>query len=438
MVKGLDRGLSLGFDAKRIKKDEILRKIKEFYLNSHDFNGLPVRNIVRDSKVEEIELNDILISLIREKKISLVFGDIHPNPHIKAFWEEKEEIQIEKLQKSNLEPVCAYPSGVHLKEFVDPSEYQDRPFTLRLALGEPQLSYLSFDLSVLEFYRNDPRYYYTNNDISGRIRVHEEYYESEKMASSDKVVLQTFGFSYDSELNRAVAVFLRYLSDLSPQHQQIWNAKKLKGDYKLHPDYYKIMIGSWALGVSIFDAFAEELHHVNEMCKLMYRPSLFKNELRENKKPRGFCFLIRPTLKEYNDFVHLLDKAISENINGKFFLNDVPFEYDEVRDDGKIVVRHKGTIQILDEWLKMKFRVNDRKPIEEMIATFKKIRKLRQHPAHAIDEDIFDQKYFRQQREIIIRAYEGIRLLRLIFADHPNVKEYIIPDWLQSGKIWTY
>lgn len=420
------------------KKDEILRKITEFYLNSHDFNGLPVRNIVQDSKVEEIELKDILISLIREKKSSLIFGDIHPNPHIKAFWEEKEEIQIEKLQKSNLEPVCAYPSGVHLKEVVDPSEYQNRPFTLRLALGEPQLSYLSFDLSVLEFYRNDPRYYYTNNDISGRISVHEEYYESEKMASSDKVVLQTFGFSYDSELNRAVAVFLRYLSDLSPQHQQIWNAKKLKGDYKLHPDYYKIMIGSWDLGVSIFDAFAEELHHVNEMCKLMYRPSLFKNELRENKKPRGFCFLIRPTLKEYNDFVHLLDKAISENINGKFFLNDVPFEYDEVRDDGKIVVRHKGTIQILDEWLKMKFRVNDRKPIEEMIATFKKIRKLRQHPAHAIDEDIFDQKYFRQQREIIIRAYEGIRLLRLIFADHPNVKGYNIPDWLQSGKIWTY
>lgn len=420
------------------KKDEILRKITEFYLNSHDFNGLPVRNIVQDSKVEEIERKDILISLIREKKISLVFGDYHPNPHIKAFWEEKEEIQIEKLQKSNLEPACAYPSGVHLKEFVDPSEYQDRPFTLRLALGEPQLSYLSFDLSVLEFYRNDPRYYYTNNDISGRISVPKEYYESEKMVSSDKVVLQTFGFSYDSELNRAVAVFLRYLSDLSPQHQQIWNAKKIKGDYKLHPDYYKIMIGSWDLGVSIFDAFAEELHHINEMCKLMYRPSLFKNELRENKKPRGFCFLIRPTLKEYNDFVHLLDKAISENINGKFFLNDVPFEYDEVRDDGKIVVRHKGTIQILDEWLKMKFRVNDRKPIEEMIATFKKIRKLRQHPAHAIDEDIFDQKYFRQQREIIIRAYEGIRLLRLIFADHPDVKGYNIPDWRQSGKIWTY
>jgi len=421
------------------EEDDILRKITEFYLNSHDFNGLPIRNIIQDSKLKEIELKAILISLIQKKRISLNFGDIHPNPHIKAFGEEKEEIQIEKLQKSDLEHVCAYPSGLHLKEVVVPSEYQDRPFTLRLALGEPQLSFLPFDLSVLEFYRNDPRYYYTNNDISGMICVGDEYFESEKMASSDQVLLQTFGFSYDSEFNRAVAVFLRYLSDLSPQHQQIWNAKILKGDYKLHPDYFRASIlGEWPGGVSIFDASVEELHHINEMCKLMNRPPLFKNELKGDQKPRDFCFLIRPTLKQYNNFIHLLDKAISENINRKFFLDDVSFEYDQVRDDGKIVVRQKGTIQILDEWLKTKFRVKDRKPIEEMIATFKGIRRLRQRPAHAIDEDIFDQEYFRQQREIIIKAYQGIRLLRLIFANHPNVKEYKIPAWLRSENIRTY
>lgn len=420
------------------EKDDILRKITESYLDPRDFNGLSVRTIIRDFKVEETELKNILISLIRAKKISLNFGDIHPNPHIKAFWEEKEEIQIEKLQKSNLEYVCAYPSGLHLKGVVDPSEYQDRPFTMRLALGEPKLSFLSFDLGVLEFYRNDPRYYYTNNDITGTIGVHEEYCDSEQMVQSDQVLLQTFGFSYNSDLNRAVAVFLTYLSDLSPQHQQIWNAKILKGDYKLHPDYYKIVRGDWDLGVSIFDAFVEELHHINEMCKLMNRPPLFKNELKDQQKPRDFCFLIMPTLKQYNDFIHLLDKIISENINRKFFLDDVSFEYDEVRDDGKIVVQKKGTIRILDEWLKMNSGVEDRKPIEDVIATFKKIRKLRQNPAHTINENIFDKEYFKKQREIIIKSYEGVRLLRLIFTSHPNVEGYKIPDWLQSGIIWTY
>jgi hypothetical protein len=419
------------------KKDNILRKITEFYLSSRDFNGLPIENLVHDFKLQESELKNILISLIQEDKISLNFGDIHPNPHIKALPEEPAEKQIAKLQKANLKNICAYPSGPHLALEVDPLEYEDRPFTRRLALGEPQLLYESCGFIVLEFYRNDPRYYYTNNDISGSISISNEYFESEEMPPSDQVLLQTFGFSYDSKLNRAVAVFLRYLSDLSPQHQQLWNAKIVQGNYKLHPDYFRsCILGDWPECVSIFDAFIEELHHVNEMCKLMNRPPLFKNELKD--KPRGFCFLIRPTLKEYNDFVHLLDKAISENINKGFFLNDVQFEYDETRNDGKVVARKKGTIQILDEWLRLKFTTQDRKPIEEMIDTFKEIRQLRQRPAHMIYDDVFDQKYFKQQRELIKKAYSGVRLIRLIFEKHPNVKGYKIPDYIKQGKIWTY
>ena len=421
------------------KKDDILAKITEFYLRSRDFNGLPVENILEDPTLESDELKNIIVSLIRKNKISLNFGDTHPNPHIKAFKEEPKEKQIEKLQRSNLESVCAYPSTSHLKEAVDPSKYQDRPFTLRLVLGEPQLSFQAFALTVLEFYRNDPRYYYTNSDISGTISARDQSFKSGEKPSPDEVLLQSFGFCYDSKLNRAVAVFLRYLSDLSPEHQQIWNAKILKGDYKLHPDYFRpSVLGEWPEGVSIFDAFTQELHHINEISKLMHRPPLFKNELTEDKKPRGFCFLIRPTLKEYNDFVHLLDKATSENINRKFFLNDLPFTYEEVRNNGKVVVHQKGTIQILDEWLRLKFQTKDQKPIEEMFATFKKVRKLRQRPAHTINDDVFDQKYFKQQRELIKKAYGAIRLLRLIFANHPNAKEYKIPDYLQSGKIWTY
>lgn len=419
------------------KKDNILRKITEFYLSSRDFNGLRIENLVHDFKLKESEIKSIIISLIQEDKISLNFGDIHPNPYIKAFPEEPAEKQIAKLQSANLENFCVYPSGSHLALEVDPFLYEDRSFTRRLALGEPQLLYESFDLSVLEFYRNDPRYYYTNNDISGSIGVRNEYFESEKMPPSDQVVLQSFGFSYDSELNRAVAVFLRYLSDLSPQHQQLWNAKILQGDYKLHPDYFRSsLLGEWPECVSIFDAFVEELHNINEMCKLMHRPPLFRDELGD--KPREFCFLIRPTLKEYNDFVLLLDKAISENINREFFLNDVQFEYDEIRNDGKVVVRQKGTIQIFNEWLRLKFTVQDRKPIEEMINTFKEIRQLRQRPAHIIDDDAFDQKYVKQQRELIRKAYSGIRLIRLIFENHPNVKGYKVPDYIKSGKIWTY
>jgi len=101
-------------------------------------------------------------------------------------------------------------------------------------------------------------------------------------------------------------------------------------------------------------------------------------------------------LKEYNGFVHLLDEAISDNINKKFFLNDVQFEYNEVRNDEKVVVYYKGTIGILDEWSRLKFRAKDRKAIKDALATFKKIRWLRQYPAHVVEDDIFNQKYFKQ------------------------------------------
>ena len=73
-----------------------------------------------------------------------------------------------------------------------------------------------------------------------------------------------------------------------------------------------------------------------------------------------------------------------------------------------------------------------------MIKIFRKIRDLRIRPAHKVMNDMFEQKYFKQQRELIIEAYNAIRTLRLILANHPNTKKYNIPEWLFKGEIWTY
>ena len=78
-----------------------------------------------------------------------------------------------------------------------------------LAQGAAQLEFRAFDLSVLEFYRNDPRYHYTTDDIHGSISVRQEH---SGLRDSDQVFLQTFGYCYDEDVNRAVAVFLRYLA----------------------------------------------------------------------------------------------------------------------------------------------------------------------------------------------------------------------------------
>jgi hypothetical protein len=225
---------------------------------------------------------------------------------------------------------------------------------------------------------------------------------------------------------------------LSPEHQQIWLAKSSQGDFTLHPDYYRTsIVGDWGERISIFDAFVAELKIVNEMCTLMGRPPLFRCDYED--KPDGFEFLLRPTSKDLHGFCLLLDKMMSENINKSFFRHDVPLEFEQERADGKIVVSQKGTIAIFETWLRKYFRTSEREVIDEIFSAFREVRKLRQSPAHKIDNNLFDQQFFKKQREIMKRAYVAVRNIRLAFANHPAVRAQpleIFPE-LRDGKIWT-
>jgi len=388
------------------------------------------------------EVRKVLCELIQDETVGIIYADAEINPHIIRTHFESPDIQIDKLKTDSLRHSCAYPRPKHLKKVVDYSRYAGEPYKLSLAHGEPQLAYRSFDLSVLEFYRNDPRYLYQCSDISGFISVRHQYYESENMDARDKVLLESFGFSYDDDYNRAVAVFLRYLADLSPEHQQTWKTKELTGDYRLHPDYFRTtIIGDWGERVSVFDAFTKELWLINRMSEAMGRLSLFRRDFGEygDEKPTKFSFLIRPTLDEYNGFVLLLDKMLSDNINKDFFQNEVAYETDVVREDGKVQIQYQGTLQILDDWIRKFFRTDDWEPWNESIKTLRDVRKKRQNPAHAINDNLFDQQYFKDQRQLIIRAYTAVRTLRMLLENHPAVRasDVKVPDWLREGKIWN-
>ena len=424
-------------------KDKILQIVTTHYLESGDFNGISALELSAETGVEWSEMRDVLQELINEDLIGILYSEFEPNTHILRTGFPPKDIQISKLDTEDLFHTCLYPLPTHLQKVVDRSKYTNEPYKLYLALGEPQLAFRAFDLSVLEFYRNDPRYFYNNDDINGSISISDEYYKTHKMQERDQVLLQTFGFAYDDKMNRAVATFIRYLADLSPEHQQVWKTKELEGSYKLHPDYYRNnIVGDWGENVPIFSAFINELYIINQMALSMNRPPFFNKDFGEygEDTPRKFSFLVRPTLEEFNNFVLLLDKLMSDNINKKFFKNEVSYETESERADGKIVVQQKGTIQILDEWVRKYFRFKDSELWDDGIKAMREVRKLRQKPAHAIDENIFDQKYFKEQRELMIRAYQSIRAIRLLFADHPSVKKAKIevPEWLENGDIWTY
>ncbi|MCH8493676.1 MAG: AAA family ATPase [Idiomarina sp.] len=420
-------------------RQAVIKAVTKQYLESGDFNGYPVYALKEAFNIDNDVAKELIRELISDREIDVVFGNIHPNPHIKAFSETTAEQQIEFLGTLGFsEHFCLYPTKETLANIKEEKDYGDEPYTEQLALGGGQLDFRVFELSVLEHYRNDPRYYYQTDFINGQISVTDEYFESELMAEHDQVLLQTFGFAHDKDLNRAVAVFLRYLSDLSPEHQKIWKSKELSGDFQLHPDYLRNSMGHWGTRISIFEAFNQEMLVINEMAALMGKPPLFRNTY-QHDYPRNFGFLLRPTLAEFNAFILLLDQLMSDNLNNKFFTPELELEEDHERPDGKVEVRRKGTIVLLDEWVNYYFRTQEPEPLEQMLASFRKVRKLRQKPAHSVREDEFDQKYFHEQRSLVMDAYAAVRTIRLVLANHPSVRANPpeINKFLFEGKIWT-
>jgi len=128
---------------------------------------------------------------------------------------------------------------------------------------------------------------------------------------------------------------------------------------------------------------------------------------------------------------------MSDNINKDFFSREVPDTEEIVRADGKTEVRHIGTIRMLEVWLNRRFRAKDPAPLDEMLESFRNVRRLRQKPSHFPTEDKFEQRFIHEQRELMIAAYKAIRTLRLIFTNNPAAKGVEVPKWLWKGDIWT-
>jgi hypothetical protein len=417
-------------------------RVVDFYQASSDFNGIPLLTLASDLHMPGEALTPRLKDHIEAGSVALVCGNRHPNPHIRALPDEAISDQLKHLSDgaflARYPAACLYPTEKVLTDRVDRGAYALRPFTLLLALGAPQLSHVSFDLSVLEFYRNDPRYDYYCDDVSGSITFKESLDDSPDTPDHDKVFLQTFGFSYDPEYRRAIAVLLRYLHDLSPEHQQIWNAKRLSGDFRLHPDYFRsAILGHVYEGISIFEAFLLEVSVIACMSVDMGRTALFRGV---PERPREFSFLLRPTQRDFNEFVQLLDKMMSDNIDLDFFRNEVSLEREETLKDGRIRVIPKGSIQVMEEWFRAKFKPKDDPSVfEDTFAAFREVRKLRSKPAHAVDDNVFDQAFFGRQRELMIRSYAAIRTIRQMLSNHSATRSCEVPESLRSGEnIWSY
>lgn len=413
-----------------MKTKKFIEEIKGYYLQSNDFNGFPFRDIKKKYKIETGDLRKILLSLIKEEKVSLVFSN---NPYIKQFPDIDIYKQIQALEGAEVENACIYPAKKYLSQMVDGKVYENCPYTKELAFGAAQLEFRAFDLTILESYINDPRYIYKDNAIVGSI----EYYldEINQLPEEDQVGLQTFGFCHDETGKRAVAVLLRYLKNLTPKHQIIWKSKELNSSWKLHPDYARSVNGDWKMGgISIFDAILEELKLINKMCEVMKKPPLFKEDFNK-QRPNEFSFLIRATTKEFNNFIHMLDKMISENLNNNFFEADIiNGDIEKNHNNGK----PKGSIALLESWLKKFYRIDNPDLHKELLSPFAEIRKKRTIPAHSIIQNEFNLNLIEEQKNLLTKTYNSLYILREIFNRHPNCNNinFNINRCLIDREIW--
>jgi hypothetical protein len=413
------------------QQTNLAEEVTRFYLASGDFNGLGVHAL---GSVGADVLD--VVALIKLREIDLVRGDLHPNPHIKAFDAESPEEQIAKIDQDGL-CGCLYPSPESLVRRQTETQGLG-PYTAALTLGSPQLSFRSFDLRALEWYRNDPRFELRSDDIHGTI-VQRGGTEVAGRHVLDGLDFFEFGFAYNAELERAVAAFIRYLHDL-PTPQQIELSKfELDGEYQLHPDFYRTqIIGDWPERLSIYDALLEEKNHINAICELIGKPALFRTKFSDGLRPHGFGILLRPTLKEYRDFALLLDQLLSDDMDKTFFETDIPTERQLTDEEGNKESHSIGTIKLLEAWLRKFFRPAEDGPMEEMFADFRAVRKERMKPAHKIEENVFDQKYVRLQRELINKGYGAVHTLRMVLENHLKARCYDVPEYIRVAKVWSF
>ena len=137
----------------------------------------------------------------------------------------------------------------------------------------------------------------------------------------------------------------------------------------------------------------------------------------------------------------VLDKMLSDNINRDFFQKDVPYEDETTDSKGRVVVTQRGTIRILDEWIKAKVRPKNedsQKLVDQAIATLKDIRKRRNPQAHKLGVDAYDRELFMEQIKIMRDAYRAMVTFRQMLKMHPAAKDYDVPEELEQMKVLDF
>lgn len=301
--------------------------------------------------------------------------------------------------------------------------------------GEKQFKIIYFNIEILERYINNPKFLVMDNGYRGKIYPKDEFNEDKTIEDE---YIKDYGMAYinGENLERAVGVFICDLAKLSSQKQMLWKGFELLNQEvcKINPGFVDNLIyGKWITKVWIFHALIDEMTIINKQCECMGIPKLFNKTFGTHfsEMPDGYRNIFLPTLKNYYDFVLVLEKMIVHNISYKTFQKSSTLiscveRYD---DSGK----EKGSLVMFQDWLSK--NINTKEDLTEIIIKpLRNIRKIRQKPAHELTSNSYDVCLYQKQIDLMNETYSAVRAIRLFFANHPLAEDVKIPEHLISGR----
>ena len=417
----------------RIDEKTIESQVVSYYLTSGDYNGLPLSRLASELGADPKSLMEVVVPLVKAGRVSLP-SPFQTNPHVKMFDSSVEE-QLLWFTKQHSNPICLYPTPQSIAESIDLSKYDDRPFTKLMVLAYPKGCPIPFLIDVLNSYQNDPRYEFRFSGFSGSIRMLDEY--RDQLEESDRVNL-TFGLGRGDKGDRVVVIPLYRLDRLPGRLQRIWKESLFDGRVKVSEDYVTATLDGRPMeAISVYDAIVFEQVEINKLFEIMRRPSLFR-ETYEEQRPADFSFFVKPTQGSYDDFVHLLDRMLSENINIASFGGDVERQERKRISATRYELRQKASISMLDEWLCLRFSSASLEERLAIVKPLREVRGLRQKPAHKIVKNKYDKEFYARQDDLVWKVYGALRKLRCLLATDPSVSGYEPPYRIRKFPVKSY
>ncbi|MDD4080493.1 MAG: hypothetical protein PHP02_03640 [Eubacteriales bacterium] len=171
---------------------------------------------------------------------------------------------------------------------------------------------------------------------------------------------------------------------------------------------------------------------INKQCEKMGIPKLFNKTFDADPytTPDGYRNIFLPTLKNYYDFVLVLEKMVVHNISYKTFQRNSNRigAVDRKDESGK----DKGSLQMFEEWL-LKNICTKENLSELIIGPLRCLRSIRQKPAHILERNDYDIALYQKQQDLMNSIYSAVRAIRIFFSNHPDARDAEVSDTLRTG-----